>query len=122
LDVGTQLAEERTWLAHERTLMAWVRTATSLICFGFTIYKFFETELGRSAGSAHRLINPRLFAMMMIATGLVALVMGSIEHRHALKRLQEDEGVPNHPSTAGVVAALVSIMGVTAFIAALFRA
>ena len=38
------LALERTYLAHERTLMAWVRTATSLITFGFSIYKFFAFE------------------------------------------------------------------------------
>ena len=40
--VSTKLAVDRTRLAHERTLMAWVRTATSLISFGFTIYKFFQ--------------------------------------------------------------------------------
>ena len=40
LDSSTRLAVDRTRLAHERTLMAWVRTATSLISFGFTIYKF----------------------------------------------------------------------------------
>ena len=45
LDVGTRLAVDRTRLAYERTLMAWVRTATSLISFGFTIYKFFQLEL-----------------------------------------------------------------------------
>src|SRR3989337_955177 len=42
----TKLAYERTNLAHERTLMSWVRTATSLITFGFTIYKFFQFEKG----------------------------------------------------------------------------
>ena len=41
-DPRTALAIERTRLAHERTLMAWVRTATSLISFGFTIYKGFD--------------------------------------------------------------------------------
>jgi putative membrane protein len=41
------LAVDRTWLAHERTLMAWVRTATSMISFGFTIYKFFQFEAGK---------------------------------------------------------------------------
>ena len=51
LDAGTRLAVERTRLAHERTLMAWVRTATSLISFGFTIYKFFEFESGRGAAA-----------------------------------------------------------------------
>jgi putative membrane protein len=38
---ATKLAVERTRLAYERTLMAWVRTATSLISFGFTLFKFF---------------------------------------------------------------------------------
>jgi uncharacterized membrane protein YidH (DUF202 family) len=37
LDVGTRLAVDRTRPAHERPLMAWVRAATSLISFGFTI-------------------------------------------------------------------------------------
>ena len=41
LPLSNQLALDRTRLAYERTLMAWVRTATSLISFGFTIYKFF---------------------------------------------------------------------------------
>ncbi|MDR3557688.1 MAG: DUF202 domain-containing protein [Syntrophobacteraceae bacterium] len=39
---SNQLALERTILAHERTLMGWVRTSTSLITFGFTLYKFFS--------------------------------------------------------------------------------
>ena len=47
LDNSTRLAVDRTRLAHERTLMAWVRTATSLISFGFTIYKFFQFELSK---------------------------------------------------------------------------
>ena len=54
---STKLAIERTRLAHERTLMAWVRTATSLISFGFTIYKFFEylrESQGAPTSSAHR--------------------------------------------------------------------
>ena len=42
LDTSTRLAVERTRLANERTLMAWIRTATSLIAFGFTIFKFFQ--------------------------------------------------------------------------------
>jgi putative membrane protein len=121
LDTGTQLAEERTWLAQERTLMAWIRTSTSLICFGFTIYKFFETEAARSAVSAHRLINPREFAMMMIGTGLVALALSTYDHHRNLKHVPD---VPNaaHATAAGVVAALVSVMGVVAFLSALFRA
>ena len=34
------LATERTRMAADRTLMGWIRTALSMIGFGFTIYKF----------------------------------------------------------------------------------
>ena len=50
---STELAVDRTWLAHERTLMAWVRTATSMISFGFTIYKFFQFEAGKETHVGH---------------------------------------------------------------------
>ena len=39
--VGNHFAWLRTRLAVERTLMAWVRTAMTLIGFGFTIVQFF---------------------------------------------------------------------------------
>ena len=59
LDSSTQLAVDRTRLAYERTLMAWIRTATSLITFGFTIYKFFEIELSRGGlARSDQLIGP----------------------------------------------------------------
>ena len=73
-DAGTLLAVERTRLAYERTMMAWVRTGTSLISFGFTIYKFFQYQIERGQAAAPgRLIGPRTFALMMISMGLVAV-------------------------------------------------
>ena len=73
LDTGTRLAIDRTRLAYERTMMAWIRTAASLISFGFTIYKFFQLEL-KGPVPPQRLIGPRGFALLMIGTGLVALL------------------------------------------------
>ena len=63
-DVATDLAYDRTKLAHERTLMAWVRTATSLISFGFTIYKFFD-EIAPTR--PHTGFGSRPFALAMIS-------------------------------------------------------
>jgi putative membrane protein len=120
IDSGTRLAVDRTRLAHERTLMAWTRTAVSLISFGFTIYKFFEFEAGKGAPANARLLSPREFAMIMIGTGLAALVMGTIEHRQSLKDMSAEYG-PGRRSVATVVAAIVSTMGVVAFLATLFR-
>jgi putative membrane protein len=120
LDTGTRLAVDRTWLAHERTLMAWIRTATSLISFGFTIYKFFEFEAGKNAAIAHALVSPRQFAILMIATGLVALLFSVLDHRRSMQLLREEFGSTPR-SVSGIVAGVVAVMGLAALTAALLR-
>jgi len=120
LDVGTRLAVDRTALAHERTLMAWVRTATSLISFGFTIYKFFQFELKGQPPSPGRLIGPRGFALFMIGIGLVALLLSTLEHRRSMRALRAEFG--NVPlSTAAVVAGLISLLGIVTFAIVVLR-
>ena len=116
---STHLALDRTWLAHERTLMAWVRTATSMISFGFTIYKFFQFEAGRGAPIAHGIISPREFALMMISIGLVALVMATIAHHKETRGLAEE--LDGRRSRAQIVAALVSTFGLLVLFSAIFH-
>ena len=116
-DAGTQLAVERTRLAYERTMMAWVRTGTSLITFGFTIYKFFQLDSRSTESGA--LIGPREFALLMIGTGFVALLLAAVQHRHSMQQMRATYG-PLPISAAAVLAALVSIMGLVAFVAVLF--
>jgi putative membrane protein len=120
LDTGTRLAVDRTRLAYERTLMAWVRTATSLISFGFTIYKFFQFEAGRDAVPQSRLLSPRQFGMIMIGTGLAALALATIDYHRNARRMEAEYG-PADRSVAMVVAVIVSGMGLLALTAALLR-
>lgn len=120
IDSSTQLAVDRTRLAHERTLMAWIRTATSLITFGFTIYKFFQIELARGATKGDRLIGPTQFALLMIVIGLVSLLMATLEHRRDLNALNEEYPGGRH-SLARVLAALISLLGFFALFMVLFR-
>ena len=47
------LATERTRMAADRTLMGWIRTALSMIGFGFTIFKFLESIQSREVGGAN---------------------------------------------------------------------
>ena len=71
LDASTRLAIERTRLANERTLMAWIRTCTSLIAFGFTIFKFFQYLATEE--SAHRaVVSPWVVGVLMIVVGPVS--------------------------------------------------
>ena len=120
LDTSTRLAYERTYLAHERTLMGWVRTALSLISFGFTIAKFFEFLREKRLERAAPLLGPRAVGIIMIASGLVALALATVQHRRALKILHERcPGLP--PSLAGVMAGFIALLGILALLSAILR-
>ena len=115
-----ELAVDRTRLAHDRTLMAWVRTAASLISFGFTIYKFFQYLRDKGELVEGRLFGPREFAMSMIGIGIIALVFATFMNRRDMKALRHYyREVPY--SLATVVAGLVGLLGLVTFIAVFFR-
>ena len=54
----------------------------------------------------------------MIATGLAALLLGAIDHRQSSRLLRKEFGVARR-STAAIVAAIVSVMGLLALASAL---
>jgi putative membrane protein len=118
---STLLAVDRTRLAHDRTLMAWVRTSTSLISFGFTIYKFFQYMQEQNQGAHnHRMLGPRQFAVLMISVGILALVFATIQHRRDMVTLRKH--YPEVPySLATALAGLISLLGVVALLAVIFR-
>jgi putative membrane protein len=119
LDRSTQLALERTRAAYERTMMAWIRTATSLITFGFSIYKFFQLEVPRRAEADH-LIGPRQFALILVSIGLVSLLLATLEFRQNVRKLGPQDA-DNPRSLAVIVAALLSGLGVIALLLMIFR-
>ena len=117
-DSATELAVARTLAAYERTMMSWIRTATSLITFGFTIYKFFQIEA--PPHEPVRLIGPRDFAAMLVSIGLVTLLLGILEYRYNIQALGGHHGGRQH-SLAVITAALVFIVGVLGLLAVIFR-
>ena len=118
-DLATELAIVRTRAAFERTMMAWIRTAVSLITFGFTIYKFFQLE-ALAVTLRSRLIGHREFALILEGIGLLSLLLATIEYRWNLRSLAW-QGGQNRRSLAVIVAALVSIAGVLALVAMILR-
>jgi putative membrane protein len=116
---STHLAMERTWLAHERTLMAWVRTATSMISFGFTIYKFFQFEAADRWPATRGRLTPRGFALIMIVIGLVALLVATISHYVETRTIVANLG--RKYSAAAIVAGFVSVLGIVTLLATVFR-
>lgn len=120
LSVANQMALDRTRLAYERTQMAWVRTATSLISFGFTIFKFFEYLKDQQTAGPERWFGPREFALLMIVTGLVALLLSSIDHRRHMQALRTHYG-PVPYSLAALMSILIAILGLFGLLSVLLR-
>ena len=121
MDVATRFAVDRTRLAHERMLMAWLRTAVSMITFGFTIYKFFQFESEGRALREGDLLGPRGFAIMMIAIGLLALWVSTIQHRQALRGLRAEYAGAVPFSLATLVAGLFAALGLGALVTVIMR-
>ena len=102
-------------------MLAWVRTAASLISFGFTIYKFFQLELGKQATDAEPLIGARGFAMILISMGIGSLILAAIEHRRSTLALKAMYGDVEPRSVAGLVAGAIGALGVLAIVVVYLR-
>lgn len=120
LDRSTELAYERTWLAEERTMQAWVRTATSLISFGFGIYSFFALQ----SGGGHHLAThwgPPVFSILLIAMGLATLLGAVVQRRQAIKVIEARCPSAKRFSLAEVIAIALGGIGMFGLIAILLR-
>jgi putative membrane protein len=123
-DERTRLALSRTLAAMDRTLLAWVRTATSMISFGFTIYKFFQAMRDEAANQAARyLMTPRGVALVLIGLGIGSLIVATVEYRTELTQLQHDFAryMPFRRSTAATVALIMCGLGVLGFVLVVLR-
>jgi putative membrane protein len=112
-DSATVLAVERTRVAYERTMMAWTRTSASLITFGFTIYKFFQLEMGTSPRPG-QIMGPRGFGLTLICIGLVSLLLAAIQNRKSLQALT---GRRFPMSMVTIQAGIIALLGIVALLA-----
>jgi putative membrane protein len=120
LDRSTKLAFDRSWLAEERTMLAWVRTATSLITFGFAIYSFF----GIPSGAGHhvaRHLAPEIFSVTLIAMGLIALLGAVFQRRQAVKFMKAQYPNVSRFSMAEVIGVFIGALGLFALVTAFVR-
>ena len=118
LDASTRLAVERTRLANERTLMAWIRTSTSLIAFGFTIFKFFQYLATQER--RHTIVSPWVVGMAMIVVGITGLALASVQHYQQMKVLKAEVDTMPY-SIAGIMAGLIAVLGVIALVVVTLR-
>jgi putative membrane protein len=116
LDRNTRLALQRSYLANERTLMAWIRTAISLIGFGFTLAKVFQALADSNVlirGPAGMVWTAEGVGIAMITLGTFSLLIAVLDHHRELKLLH-DAGLEKRFSLSRVVASVLGILGVMA--------
>lgn len=104
--------------------MAWVRTATSLISFGFSVYKFFEALGDRQMqAGAERLLGPRGVGLVMIGLGVGSLALALIEYRRQMHQLTATfpHYGPFGRSLAAGVAVVISGLGILGFVMVFLR-
>jgi putative membrane protein len=129
--VGNHFAWMRTMLGLQRTLMAAVRTAVSLIGFGFTVAQFFEKMRDKMPEGVSRLggLNaPRDLGLILIGAGIVSLLLFIVQYHVAVAHLRSgdfqaiaartDKSL-NRPTF--IVAYAVLIIGVAAFVSVFER-
>ena len=121
LDHSTKLAFDRTWLAEERTMLAWVRTATSLISFGFAIYSFFGIPTGAGHALTNRRLGPQIFAVTLIVMGLLTLIGSVLQRRQALAAMRLQYPDLTRFSMGEVIALLLGCLGLFGLVVLLLR-
>jgi putative membrane protein len=114
--LAERAALARTRLALERTLMAWLRTAISMITFGFTLFKAMEyaRELGLKA--SHELFGTSSFAVVMMIMGLASLILATIQHLRHARTIRTLDAEMRVLSPASLLALMFTAVGLFALV------
>jgi putative membrane protein len=119
----------RTRASLERTLLSWIRTAVSLIGFGFTIVQFFQRvpELP-GAKPAYHPDAPWYLGLALIFCGVMALVVSIWQYHWTIRYLWGGDFAPLAGMTKEgfqtpivAVSVLLILIGTFAFAAVLLR-
>ena len=120
-NLTNELAKERNRAAYDRTLMAWIRTAISLIGFGFAIaksYEYIERDLLETSGRLLDTLHaPLWFGMSFIFLGMVCILGGVIQYTKVVNQIKSGQFTYGEPKPlAKIVALILLIIGIFALI------
>ena len=119
----------RTRLSVERTMMSWVRTAVSLIGFGFAIVQYFDRmQQIPETRAAYLPTAPKFLGLALISCGILALVISVWQYFWTVRYLWGEPYAPiagmtkeGMQSPVIAVALLLIAIGLFAFFAVLLR-
>jgi putative membrane protein len=96
--------------------MAWIRTAVSLVGFGFSIPHFFRYLHDAAAASKPLGHGPLYLGMMLIALGTGGLLGGTLEHLKLLRQLTPGRLSTEARSTVLLTALCLQAFGIFALL------
>lgn len=126
--VSNHFAWLRTVLGMQRTLMAAVRTAVSLVGFGFTVAQFFQKIKSHLPEGVRDIREdvPRNLGLPLIGAGVVSLAIFTWQYRSAMQYMNSEPYKaiamqrPMHTSVY-LLAGIVLVIGITAFLSIFIR-
>ena len=103
--------------------MAWVRTATSLISFGFTIYKIFQQLADSTPAAEPPSARAARVALVLMALGVGGLIVADVDYRRQTKALQTrfHQLRAVHAFARPGVATIISGLGIIGFVLVFLR-
>jgi len=113
-NANTELAKTRNRAAAECTTLAWIRTALTLISFGFGLDKIISAirDAGGEANTGNDL-GVRLMSLVYIGVGIFTLLIAMRQHKRELVRLRSDPYFyRDEPSLSIATATAVLLIGV----------
>lgn len=103
----TALSIYRTRLSGQRTMMAIMRAALSMIGFGFTLFKYYQSLASRLGGDLLPALPSRRLGLALVIAGVVLIAAGVVNHtaetlaiRRREKRLYQQGLVQGPPLRA----------------------
>lgn len=115
----------RTRLAVERTMMAYMRTAVSLIAFGFTIFQFID-RLQSARAEVRYPEAPWYLGLALIFCGIAAAVASLWEYRKLINYMWSGNYAQlagmdgeRHISSLYAITIVLILIGIFAFLAVL---
>lgn len=88
-----ELSLDRSILAFERTFLAWIRTAASLMTFGFAIYKLLQAKIQEpGTHPILQVLTPRMIAVILFLSATIGLVLAAVRYIQVKKRFNRFSG------------------------------